>query len=280
MVILSEGEAQYKTYPILNTIECTILADEKLKCRTIGADIKGKALDDDWFDDVFSVEGDISILSGGDKKIWVKPLPVGETCAIVARKRGERESPKGTDLTVICGARVFPFDKDIPEEYWNTFIQWKPLSEGLLKLQKGDIVGRASSRNRQLLDQRGDIIGRASPRNRQLLGELGESLIDLVSDIPYEIPEAEAHRKRMITVQLELVKEILSQFDLATRILILEAFWDVDVDEELRKEKVLYPNLPAGPWSQPDLWKKAKEKYPDQPMEAWRYYWEELKKTE
>lgn len=54
-------------------------------------------------------------------------------------------------------------------------------------------------------------------------------------DIPYEIPEAEAHRERMRAVELELAKGILSQFDLATRILIVEALWGVDVEEVLRQ---------------------------------------------
>lgn len=54
-------------------------------------------------------------------------------------------------------------------------------------------------------------------------------------DIPYEIPEAVAHNERMRAMEWELAKGILSQFDLATRILIVEALWGVDVEELMRE---------------------------------------------
>lgn len=49
-------------------------------------------------------------------------------------------------------------------------------------------------------------------------------------DIPYDLPEVGEHNERMRGIGLELAAEILSQFDLATRILIVEALWGVDVE--------------------------------------------------
>ena len=46
-------------------------------------------------------------------------------------------------------------------------------------------------------------------------------------DIPYELPEVEVHNEKVRGIELELATEILNQFDLATRIFIVQALWGI-----------------------------------------------------
>ncbi len=81
----------------LNTLTCMI-TDKKMKCVIHSLDQhEGKEIDD-----VYSVGGDIAILSGGNRKIWVKTSPlIGQDVVMVIDEREPPAIPKGKDITII-----------------------------------------------------------------------------------------------------------------------------------------------------------------------------------
>jgi hypothetical protein len=52
-------------------------------------------------------------------------------------------------------------------------------------------------------------------------------------DIPYDEPEPEDPDIEVRKQKQQLAKAILSKFSLATRIMIVEAVWGIDVEKEL-----------------------------------------------
>lgn len=52
-------------------------------------------------------------------------------------------------------------------------------------------------------------------------------------DIEYDEPNQEPINAKIQKLQKELAKEILSKFNLATRIMVVEAIWGIDVEKEL-----------------------------------------------
>lgn len=81
----------------LNTLTC-FMKDEKMKCTIHSLDKhEGKEIDD-----VYSVGGDISILAGGARTIWVKTSPViGQSVVMIIEERKPPFTPKGKDITIM-----------------------------------------------------------------------------------------------------------------------------------------------------------------------------------
>ena len=52
-------------------------------------------------------------------------------------------------------------------------------------------------------------------------------------DIDYQEPKPEPTNAKIQKLRQELAKEILGKFNLATRIMIVEAIWGIDVEKEL-----------------------------------------------
>lgn len=78
----------------LNTLSCKI-EDQKMKCTIHSLDEhEGKEIDD-----VYSVEGDIAVLAGGDRWIWIKTSPIiGLDASMIVEER--RWIPKGKSITI------------------------------------------------------------------------------------------------------------------------------------------------------------------------------------
>ena len=52
-------------------------------------------------------------------------------------------------------------------------------------------------------------------------------------DIDYQEPKPEPINAKIQKLRQELAKEILGKFNLATRIMVIEAIWGIDVEKEL-----------------------------------------------
>ena len=52
-------------------------------------------------------------------------------------------------------------------------------------------------------------------------------------DIDYDEPKLEPTNAKIQKLRQELAKEILGKFNLATRIMVVEAIWGIDVEKEL-----------------------------------------------
>lgn len=63
---------------------------------------------------------------------------------------------------------------------------------------------------------------------------MSESTIQHIGyDIEDQEPKPEPTNAKIQQLRQELVKEILSKFNLVTRIMIIEAIWGIDVEKEL-----------------------------------------------
>lgn len=97
VIRVREGEIAERFYDVLTTVECEIDGKYRLDCKLRGlVGVVAKV------NDVFSIEGDISVVSGGDKSVYIKPKPQ-TNCKVTIYERLPREEPGGKDIKIMCG---------------------------------------------------------------------------------------------------------------------------------------------------------------------------------
>ena len=104
VIRVGEGRTIEKEYDVLTTIVCEITKKYRMNC-SLDSIVRGFPKTVGEIKNVFSVEGDIRVVSGGDKKIWIKPDPQ-TNCRLIIYERLTKEEPGGKDVRVICRRRI------------------------------------------------------------------------------------------------------------------------------------------------------------------------------